>query len=459
MTQLKALDGLATEALALRNSDLRPARRQREEDLLVYRISEVLKPTVRKMLRNKGMLDILDEGEQHGFIAIHAALNDWDATLSSFSTHVHWKLRAEMRTLELHHFPERRKVCENIDVQMIHLNKTCQEGSESNLDEIGNVMNLDPEGYLSIEENVDAAMFRRNVEHALSTVAYPRVMAYIAGGFTDKGPVEKVMRDIHIYIQRNLADENANIVASTHAITRERIRQITNKVEKVFEKNIKSLMDSPRLRTPEEDIAWELALSIYNEHANYDIRLLDGVPYVDEDKVSTMERGHEPLRNSEDIEYEIRKNNEGEDMKAMITLAAAAGVAIAAPQLEAQEPAPKSRAIPPKAERIKEIEIIDEPAPVKVTVSEEQAFVASGKNEWAIKVGEHPTPYAVRKAADSLIRQHPELKGISPRIIKSRNGESLSLAFGTLDLPRATQVCNILEKRGENCVRIRVGDR
>jgi len=457
MTQLKALDGLASEALALRASDLRPARRKREEDLLVYRIFEVLKPTVRKMLRNKGMLDIMDEGEQHGFIAIHTALNDWDHSLSSFSTHVHWKLRAEMRSLELHHFPERRKVCENIDVRMIHLNKPCQDNSEGEMDEIGNVMNLDPNGYLQIEDNVDSAMFRRNIDAALSRIAIPRINTYITGGFVDSGPVFQIMRDIHIFIQRTLGEESADSVAGTHGVTRERIRQITNKIDIAFKKNIKDMLQSPRKRTEDEDISWELAISIYNDQAGYDIRLLDGVPFMDEDRgASTDERA--PMRLPEDIEYEIRNRTENEDMK--VGLAAAAAVALASTGAQAQQDIPRSRAIPPVQANPNVIEVVEEPAPIDEQRAEEvDNLQPEGRREWVIRLSEHPTRYALRTAADGLIRRNPELGKYKPSVIRSRDGQSLVLAFGVLELPEATRLCTMLERRGEECNRIRIGER
>ena len=459
MTQLKALDGLASEALALRASDLRPARRQREEDLLVYRIFEVLKPTVRKMLRNKGMLDIMDEGEQHGFIAIHTALNDWDHSLSSFSTHVHWKLRAEMRSLELHHFPERRKVCENIDVRMIHLNKPCQDNSEGEMDEIGNVMNLDPVGYLQIEDNVDAAMFRRNIDGALSRIAIPRINSYVSSGFTDQAPVFQVMRDIHIFIQRVLGDENAEAVANSHGITRERIRQITNKIETAFMKNMKDMLQNPRKRTTSEDLSWELALSIYNEQGGHDIRLMDGVPYIDEERDTIENRA--AMRLPEDIEYEIRnRTDEEEEMKSGLVIAAAA-LGLSGVPAQAQEEPLRSRAVPPTQAAPKEIEIVEEPARIEGAVprSEDDSLQPEGRREWAIKLGDHPTRYALRSAADSAVKRNPELGRYKPSIVESRDGEGLSLAFGILELPEATRLCSMLERRGEDCIRIRIGNR
>lgn len=440
MTQLKALDGLARETLAIRSSGLGPARLRREEDRLVSRISDVLRPTVRKMMRHKGMMDLQDEVGQHAFIAIHTALSDWDGSISSFSTHVHWKLRAEMRTLELQHFPERRKVCENIDVRMVYLNKPCNDGQGDESDEIGEVMNLDPEGYRMIEDNVDHGMFIRNIDNALSRIAAPRISTYLSTGCSDRAPVVNVMRDIHIFVQRMLHEENARVVAACHAITRERIRQITNKVEKVFTKNIRDMMQNPRPLTEEEEAAWELALAIYREEAGYDLKLVD--------------RG--TTRSVEEIEMAYISQDGG--MK-KTTLAVAAAVALVSSEAGAQD---HSRAIPPQenaeAEPARTV-IVNSVAIESVDGEIANDLEIDDSNEWAIKLGEHPSRFALRSAANDVLRRNPELQKYNPAMIPSRNGKGIGLAFGTLDLPEATRLCSLLESRGENCIRIRIGNR
>lgn len=434
MTQLKALDGLASETLAVRASGLGPARLRREEDRLVSRIADVLRPTVRKMMRHKGMLDIQDEVNQHAYIAIHTALSDWDGSISSFSTHVHWKLRAEMRTLELQHFPERRKVCENIDVRMVYLNRPCNDGQGDESDELGEVMNLDPEGYRVIEDNVDHQMFIRNIDNALARIAAPRISTYLSSGCSDRAPVATVMRDIHIFIQRMLHEENARVVAACHDITRERIRQITNKIENVFSKNIRDMMQNPRPMTNEEEEAWELALAIYREEAGYDIKLID--------------RGD--VRTAEEIELPLLAQ-EGNMKK---TIAVAAVVALASPGV-AQE---HSRAIPPSAETSEPI-TVNSLAVESVDLEVANDIDADGDQEWAIKLGEHPTRFALRSAADNVLRRNPELRSYRPAMIPSRNGKGIGLAFGALNLNDATKLCTLLEARGENCIRIRIGNR
>lgn len=443
MTQLKQLDGLAKEVLSIRASDMGPARRRHAEDSLIFKMANLLAPTTRKMMRRKAMVELQDEVEQHAGIAIHSALSDWDGEISSFSTHVHWKLRAELRTLELQHYPERRKVCENIDVQMLYLNETCKDGQDGKSDEVGEVMNLDPEGYRSIEDNVDHAMFTRNIDNALSKIAMQRINAYIRGGCIDRTPVETIMRDIHIFIQRALHEKSSNDVAICHGITRERIRQINEKVSEGFEKNIRDLMAKPRTMNKDEERLWNLALAIYHEEKGYDIKLID--------------RGCN--KTAEQLENEILSSQD-EEMKPELVATLAATALIASPAASQT----KSRAIKPEDNKVT-VTVVEDPQMVnkqdKQAVNEDMGpqLEKDGRVEWAIKVGEHPTRYAVRLAANDVLNRNPELKAYKTAMIPSRHGKGIGLAFGALDLSRATRLCEVLTSRGENCERIRLGNR
>lgn len=429
MTQLKALDGYANELLALRVSDAGPSRKRRDENRLMLRIADVLRPTVRKMTRQKGMIEVEEEVGQHAAIAIHNALGTWDGNISSFSTHVHWQLRAELRSLELQHFPERRKVCENIDVRMVHLNGPASEARGDESSEIGDVMNLDPEGYRAIEDNVDHGLVRRNIETAFARMVALKVAIFESEGSIEPAPVIQVMRDIHIFIQRHLAEESANIVAGRHLITRERIRQITNKIETNFAKNIRDIMQHPRAVTAEEQRAWQVAAGLYHEDCGHDIRLDKTLPLGDQTQAGG---GSEEEVNSRTI---------------------VAAALVAAQPIAAQE---HSRAIPPHSADAPVTAASEMPTAVD---DDDDAFHASGRREWIIKIGEYPSKYALRSAADSAMRRHPELGARKVGVAPSRGGDALGLAFGTMDLEESTRLCTVLRQRGEECSRIRIRTR
>ena len=169
------------------------------------------------------------------------------------------------------------------------------------------------------------------------------------------------------------------------------------------------------------------------------------------------------MRLPEDIEYDIRNRTENEDMKA--GLVAAAAVALASTSAQAQQEAPRSRAIPPAQEAPQTIEVVEEPTKIvqeraqEDAIADEDQLKAEGRREWAIKLSEHPTRYALRSAADGLLRRNPELGKYKPSIMQGRDGQGLALAFGVLELPEATRLCSVLERRGEECIRIRIGER
>lgn len=460
MAHLKKLDIIAQEFICLQNSDTIRARKRSEEGKLILSISKILSPSIRKMAKNKGMLGILDEVQQHAFLAINTALKSWDGDMSSFSTYVHWQLRAEMKNLELHHFPERRKVSQNIDVQMLYLNRPCNEEKGSEGAELGEIMNLDPEGYLHIEDNIALKMQRRNIEFALAKIVIPRVNEYVATGCVNRKNIVDSMRNIQVYVERTLIEESSCLVSEKHGVSRERVRQVTKLVEKSFCHHIKELMANPRPMTKDEKLAWELALSVYREEKDHLITI----------------SGEITVRPSEEIENECLARQEIPVNKNIAAMATAAILSFQSAQISAepQKQQEVSRAIPPSETVVKTAVV---PAPQKKTNlaskseikkeaelpnSSRRAFIgaeASGSKEWAIKLSEHPSQNEVKNAAGNIIKIYPELRRYKPAIIRSQNGARYSLAFASLNMKEATVICANLQAQGQKCARIRIGNR
>jgi len=290
MASLRELNELATEALAILGGDTSSRRVRRNIDLMVDKIYQCLRPTVRRMAIKKNMLESYDDIQQHAYIAIHRALGGWDGEISSFSTYVHWQIRAEIRTLELHLFPERRKVSANIDVSMLQLNRRVSGGEDSDANvEIGDFLNLDPASEERTESLADRTVFLSNVERALARMVHQRVAAYEHGGCVNRSPVVGIMRDIHIFIQRNVEEKAANRVAFIHNITRERIRQITDNMKKQFEFHVADMQATQRPADPEVTRRWLLAAAIYRESSGADIRLIQTLRLPSADQMEIPE--------------------------------------------------------------------------------------------------------------------------------------------------------------------------
>lgn len=454
MTNLRILDSLACEYQKLGESDLGPGRRKKEETNIITRIHKVLTPSIRRSAKQKGMLGIQDDVDQHAYLAINTALGTWNSELSSFSTHVHWQLRAEMKSLELYHFPERRKVSQNINVQMVYINQVAQADSE-NGSEFGDILNLDPEGFLEIENNISQQMDCRNIEYALSRMIISEVGSYLNGKCLNRGGILRVMRNIHIYIQQKIGEENTNLVGDKHSITRERVRQVTMTMHETFSRHIRDIVARPRSMTIEEKDAWELSLAIYKEERGQSIPLT---------KCTNP-------RTSEEIEN-CYLNLPEDHMKAKIA-AMLAGIAfvqsVPSVSQERSRAIPPVTAVKPSVEKTKtQTSKTDERVTGRVVANDTERAASKREFEgvepdngkiWVVKISEHPNQYDLKTAASSAIQRHPELKVYRPAIIRNKDRNTLSLGFGGLNQKEATRVCAIMQSRGQACSRIRVGQR
>jgi len=462
MAHLKKLDIIAQEFISLQSSDTGRARKNNEESKMILQISKILTPSIRKMAKNKGLLNLLDDVQQHAYLAINTALKSWDGNMSSFSTYVHWQLRAEMKNLELHHFPERRKVSQNIDVQMLYLNRPCNDEKGSEGAELGEIMNLDPEGYLHIEDNIALKMQWRNIEFALAKIVIPQVNEYVAAGCVNRKNIVDSMRNIQIYVERTLIEESSCLVSEKHGVSRERVRQVTGLVDKSFCHHIKELMANPRPMTKDEKLAWELALSVYKEEKDHLITI----------------SGEINVRPSEQIEDECLARQDVPVNNKLAAVTTAAILSFQPAQIAAQpQKAPQevSRAIPPAEPVVEPVEVAalkkqssvsNKPEaivePKQIASSSKREFIdaqATGSKEWAIKLSEHPSQNEVKSAASNLIKIYPELRRYKPAIIRSQNGARYSIAFASLNLKEATVICASLQAQGQKCARIRIGNR
>lgn len=268
MRTLKELDAIAAKIQDLPNRDLKPARRRREIDCLTWSIFEILNTSIRKQSARKGMLNFEDDVQQHSLIAITQAVETWDADKSSFSTYVHWKLMAEIRTLELHLFPERRALAKDLDIQ-----KTSIDASNAYGEDILEFTNFNPEAEERVHANAENAILYSRMDEIFALMISDRVTQFEMGGYVNTRPLMNGMRDIHIFIMRELEEICANDVSVMYNLTRERIRQITTNIEAQFYAT-GAVEGGPDI-TDDQARQWKLAVSLYKEHSEVDIRLGD----------------------------------------------------------------------------------------------------------------------------------------------------------------------------------------
>ena len=272
MRTLKELDAIAAKLQDLSAQGLSPARHRRETDRLTWSIYEILQSSIRKQVARKGMKDHVDDVQQHSLIAINSAVATWEPERSSFSTFVHWKLMAELRTLELHLFPARRALAKNLDIKHFSMDEPIFRGDPDGC-AYAEINNLNPEAEQRVHDNAEKSLLYRRMDEIFARMMSGRVGQFEIGGYVYPRGVLTGMRDIHIFILRELHETCANDVAAMYDLTRERIRQITASVDKLF----KQIGASGKPLDLSENCArqWKLAVALYKEHADIDVRLGD----------------------------------------------------------------------------------------------------------------------------------------------------------------------------------------
>lgn len=464
MQSLKKLDDIAQRFLDLAGSGLRPARLRREQDRVIEDLYSALRPSIAKLAKRKGMLMYQDDIQQHARIAINTALESWSPDESSFSTYVHWKLRAELKTLELHLFPERRALAKDLDVKAysfedlsVHTN---DEGSQSFLD----IVNFAPELETETESGAERLILFRRMDEVFASIIAPKIDAFERGGCVNIRPVMTAMRDIHIFIQRKVHDQTNNTVAVYHDLTRERIRQITGKIERTF--FIAFEINGGIDITADDERKWLHAAAIYAENAGQDIRLLKEIalqpsasyetarpmgdaPNFDmideiEDEVEVEVEAPEPVADerfaTEAVQQDLfretatvrridRKNDRfAADRKRPVLRAGALAMAAAA-ALAGQAAAAKSPPVP-----------VDEPSRI--------AF--------AVKLDVRGPLDQLMDAAKRAKADNIEFSDLRAAYVPDRVSEQGSLAFAPLAWLDAERICSKIKASGKRCTIVHI---
>lgn len=488
MTLMQEMDEIALEALALKESDISPARYRHHESRLTEMLFEKLRGSIRKMKNHKNInRNHSEDADQHARMAIVSALNSWIPSISSFSTHVHWRLRAELRQLELTIYPERRRVSAGIDVRMIELNDITA-GS----DDYMTVLNLDPESEERTEFDADMAIYYTKIEQMLARIIYRRIGQYETGCL-NRAAIKNCMRDVHIFKQRMIDSEVANNVGTKHHVSRERIRQINEKMKKEIKKQVESLEADPRPATAEETRRWNLAVAVYyeetesTEKGDTDLRLYKNGPILHssnyemkapaEDLVTSLD--DEADANLDEIVSATDANLFGDSFftdeetgyghnpqkirptrtkRARAAITAAATLSLAGMAVQPAAAQSKSRAIPPvSASDIASSVTNVKTASINLTNDiKPQAIKLENKKSWAVKLGTYSDKTMLRQAAADARTKHPEFRTLKIAYVPQRGETGVALAFGPLDQNAAEAICSQIE---QDCKMVRLGER
>ena len=267
------LEGYAARMVDLAGDahGLRPHRLEAERSKLAREIHRILRPSIRRLAARKNMTrDMQDDIDQHALIAITLAIRTWDPAIATFSTHVHWKVRAELQTLQHFEFPNRRKLAVPHRIHFLELDRpyaTADGDTCTMADQL-----VDDGAEDDVEESARRHIAIHAIERVFSHLIASQMTSFCINAKDDSKIAEKrhgLMRNRWIYIRRTLWLETYEQIAQEYNITRERARQIIRRVEEQLKGQL------PRLCTATHAIVSESRDAPKDIHPSWDYMLID----------------------------------------------------------------------------------------------------------------------------------------------------------------------------------------
>lgn len=488
--------------LSRNEANLKPFRLKAEQDRLAFEMQRILKPSIRRLAARKNMTkDLQDEIDQHTFIAICRALRDWNPEIATFSTHVHWKVRAELQTLQHFEFPDRRRLAVPVKINFLELDRpyTGEDGSTCTMAD-----------YLvdeSAEDSVEAAarhhIAMHTFERAFSHAIARQMQAYCINQ-TDQEKIaarrHSLMRNRWIYIRRTFCLETYEQIAQEYNVTRERARQIIIGVDDDMKGQLpkfckKTNQVVPASRKPPEDIhpSWDYMLidfymatgedtRLFNRQApmptrvdEYDFRPeVQIVEQTDAEMLAEFERIEDeapsiapeivpaPIDNVvklPNLRGALRQASLGAIAGAMLTTAVAANA--------------QSRAIPPEIETARSASVTIEPTgkvqhvrrqPQQARGTSERSApvvditrIMVGQPSWGIRIANYQSAQEARKEGNGERKNWQWLRGLRAAYISPDAAGMHGIAYGPLTEGQANGMCHEAKRLSKPCQVVRFG--
>jgi hypothetical protein len=486
---------------------LKPHRLKAERDRLAHEMHRILKPSIRRLTTRKNMTrDLQDDIDQHTFIAICRALTDWNPDIATFSTHVHWKVRAELQTLQHFEFPDRRRLATPQRISFLELDRpyTGDDGSTYTMADY--LVDETAEDLVESEAKRHVALhtFERVFSHAIAR----QMQAYCINQ-TDQDKISarrhSLMRNRWIYIRRTLGQETYEQIAQEYSVTRERARQIIITVDREARGQLPRFCKEenrvvPATRMPPEDVhpSWDYMLIDFYMATGEDTRLFgrgtkmptrtesyDFRPEVHvapqdvTEMLAEIARPAEvaPEVRSEDpqvVPAEIRDNVVRMPDRRKGLMRQAAITAIAGAMLTTAVAAnAQSRAIPPEAPVAHPAQSVAEagPAPTRSVRTEavrtrtepsRRTLIAIesitvNQPSWGVRIADYATAQQAKAGWATEPRSWGWLRGLRAAYIAPASGGTHGVAFGPLSEPQAQGMCHEAKRHSKPCQIVRFG--
>ena len=483
------------------DGELGPRRLEFERSKIIQEMLRIIKPSVRRLtLRKKMPKELSCEVDQHTSIAITRALENWDQNIATFSTHVHWQIRAELQTLQHYAYPERRRLAVPTRIRFLELDRP-YAGEEGDSFTMADHLIDD-----SAEDDVQTGAQRYIALHAFERIFSHSIAKQMqAHSINQKDQVKLaakrhgMMRNRWMYIRRTLGMETYEQIAQEYGITRERARQIIVGVENELKgmlprycKNEERVI--PATRRPPEDVhpSWEYLLVDFYMATGEDTRILgkdspmptrieeyDFRPRV---LVEEADVGSVAMAPIEDVVEErieakpvyvdnvVKMPRPKRSFLQDVAIAATAGALLtSAVAANAQ-----SRAIPPETQMVQTVQTIESPGstnearPVRKAVARRQGErvspvvditrISVAQPSWGVRIADYQSADGAKGAGNGERKSWQWLRGLrAAYIAPSSASESHGIAFGPLSQAQANGMCHEAKRMAKPCVVVRFG--
>lgn len=492
---------------------LKPNRLQAEKSKISSEMLRILRPSLRRLsLKKKMGPELQEDVEQHAYIGICKALEDYNPELSSFSTYVHWKIRAELQTMQHFQFPERRRLSTPVRISFVELDKPQMQENG------GTCCMVDILEDVHAEDQIEDSARKYVAFHAIDRIFSHSIARqvrhmYMTGSDDSKisAKIHRFMRDRWMYVRHTIFMENHEQIAAEYGISRERVRQIISKVEEnvchqvAHYNKSKELVDWSGEIPKEIHPSWSYMVLEYYRETGQDVRLVDRnqpmpktaqafdfIADLTEEKkniapVVTAERTVVDSPEKEDstvvridIPVSDGKVSRSKKTAKVISLAAhkdamvrhAASIVAAGAMLASavSANAQTSRAIPPMelevggSEKTSRTEVLKKKVAQKPSSVRKKVFnlvsiegIKVRKPSWGVKTAQFST---LEQAQDGWAKEQKSwawLKGLQPAYMKNSSANNHSIAFGPLTKDQADGMCHEAKRYGKPCEVINFG--
>ena len=509
MSKMAVLEELALKYVGVTNdSNLSDRRRDRDQSVLMVGMLECLKPVARKIATRKNMLSNEDEVQQHTMIAIMKAMENWDHTIASFSTHVHYHIQWELGSFEHYAFPERRRIKVKQPIRFLELDRPVKgddgEDASCMLDFL-----VDENAESNIEDSFEHNQMLDYLQRVMGVyvdLRWRSMRKLETGRLTQEKEVITLCRNIDIYLQTRINGITHASLSIVHGITRERVRQIVSTVELAVKDYLPTKDDESddyhppvKLYAGEQSKRWDIIASWYWHATEREIRHTANatiMPYEDvlqylppiitaeckkmKNDALVVERQTTVERSAKKQAKRSKAENSTTEVKTPVddlprTRSARSPVKLgktkqltmpfmaAAALMSTAAGAQTSRAIPPthdvstvSSSQTKQTNatVLKPTIPVRDLRTGKEAGTGYG-NQWAVKLDAYQSKTEADAAAAQFQNKYPKLQNAVRAKIDDPQGQ-VWLSYGPYRLPQAKSLCVAIMADKTRCTVVRL---